>query len=64
VLFGTTVAGAAGSLIGQAITPDGEPVTGSKAGDVAASAGVGLVIGMVYLLVHPGGWKKLTTARP
>jgi len=60
-LFLGASAGAAGGLANQLISPDREPFTGSKGGDVAVMAGGGMVIGIIYTLVNPGSWK---TKRP
>lgn len=62
-ILGAPLATSAGWAIGYVIDSEREPWTGSHGGDLALSAGVGVVIGLIYTQVSPGGWKNVSLGR-
>jgi|ERR1043165_1741983 hypothetical protein len=61
-VLGSTAFGAALWGVSNELDSERSPVTGSKGGDIALGAGIGALVGIVYVLVSPGSWHHLRLA--
>ena len=58
-IFGGVLGSVAGFELGRAVAHNNQPATGSRGSDIALSAGIGVIFGLVSYAIAPGSWHRI-----
>lgn len=64
-VLGAGLACAAGAALGGLLRPDdGKPLFGSDGANIAVAGGVGVLVGLINVSVHPFQWRRVRLGGP